>query len=199
MGADYLIVGLGNPGPEYEKSPHNAGFAVARSVRALSGGPHFSSQGRALVSRCRWRGRTLLVVLPQSFMNRSGSVVGPMVAKLGIPLQRLVVCYDDLDLPFGVARMREKGGAGGHHGMESIIAAIGSHDFPRVRVGIGSGVDKDENVDYLLTPLISDRWTLIRDAADRAAHALLDAAGGGWGRAMSAFNRAERLRLEDPE
>jgi peptidyl-tRNA hydrolase, PTH1 family len=190
MDADVLLVGLGNPGEEYHRSPHNAGFEVIDRARALCKGPRFSVRGDAALSECRWRGRAVVLLKPQTYMNRSGEAVELWLRRTGLSLDRLVVCYDDLDLPFGQVRLRASGGAGGHHGMESILEHLGSGDFPRIRVGIKDpAVDKYQNVDYLLSPLLEERWNTLGESAQLAAEAALAAVVSGFTLAMNRFNR----------
>ncbi len=191
MEAEFLFVGLGNPGPEYEDSPHNAGFEAAKKLRALCGGPRFSIKNDALVSSCRWRGHLFLAAMPMTYMNRSGEAVASLLHRLDLPVERLIICYDDLDLPLGLVRLRPHGGAGGHHGMESILEQVGSNRFPRIRIGIKEkDVMKDAVVDYLLAPMMPNKWLLVEQAAERAARAALDAVHFGWHKAMSLHNRA---------
>jgi PTH1 family peptidyl-tRNA hydrolase len=193
MSVEYLVAGLGNPEPRYDRSPHNAGFMVADKVRELCRGPRFSRDGEAEVSVCRWRGRTFLLAKPLTYMNRSGIAVARLARRESLPAERIVVCYDDLDLPFGQVRLRLSGGAGGHHGMESILAELGTGDFPRVRLGIQEqAVEKDEQVDYLLSPLDPGRQALLEASADRAARAVLDAVAQGFLLAMNRHNRREK-------
>lgn len=189
MGADYLLAGLGNPGAEYAHSPHNAGFEVADRVRAACGGPRFSLRGQAALSLCRWRAASVLLVKPLTFMNQSGVEVARYVRRESLPLDRLIVCYDDLDLPLGQVRLRASGGAGGHHGMESILQHLGSGDFPRVRIGIKDPeVAKSEHVDYLLNPISEEKRPFLEDAYECAARAILDAVHFGFMKAMSLHN-----------
>jgi PTH1 family peptidyl-tRNA hydrolase len=199
MDADFLLVGLGNPGGEYVQSPHNAGFEVADRVRAVCRGPRFCVKGNALLSACRWRGNSVLVLKPQTYMNLSGTEVAKWVSRVRLDLERLVVCYDDLDLPLGQVRMRPSGGAGGHHGMESILGHLGSGDFPRIRVGIKDpGISKEGHVDYLLSPLTEERWAVFEKATELAARAFLDAVHFGWHKAMSLHNRRNTPSGEEP-
>ncbi len=194
MDADYLLVGLGNPGDQYVRSPHNAGFEVADKARALCRGPRFAVKGDAAVAQCRWRGRSVVLLKPLTYMNRSGVEVERWLRKTGLPQDRLVVCFDDLDLPFGLVRLRPSGGAGGHHGMESVLEHLGSGEFPRIRMGIKRPeVQKDENVDYLLSPLPDELWAELERAAERAARAALDAVAHGWQAAMNRHNRKKEL------
>lgn len=200
MDVDYLLVGLGNPGGEYVRSPHNAGFEVAEKVRAACRGPRFSVKGGSLLSASRWRGQTILLLKPQTYMNLSGTEVAKWVARERVPLERLIVCYDDLDLPLGQVRMRPSGGAGGHHGMESILSHLGTGDFPRVRLGIRDpDVSKEQHVDYLLSPLSEERWAILDEAVELAARAVLDAVHFGWHKAMSLHNRRSGAQEEGPK
>ena len=124
-------------------------------------------------------------------MNCSGEVVIHWLRKLGLPPARMVVIYDDLDLPFGALRLKPSGGAGGHHGMESIIERLGG-DFPRVRIGIADQtIPKARQVDYLLSPLALDRWDVLAAAAALAAEAVRESLSSGWAKAMSLYNRSE--------
>lgn len=189
MDADFLFAGLGNPGPEYARSPHNAGFEVAEKVRAACRGPRFVSRGQAEISLCRWRGRSLFLLKPMTYMNLCGPEVARWMRRESLPPGRLVACYDDLDLPLGQVRLRLSGGAGGHHGMESILQHLGGGDFPRVRVGIRDpAVAKSEHVDYLLNPLDEERWQVFERACESAAAAFLDAVHFGFPKAMSLHN-----------
>jgi PTH1 family peptidyl-tRNA hydrolase len=138
-----LVVGLGNPGPEYDRTRHNVGFAVldqlARHEGLLFGSPReltgYTGPGSF---RCaRSHDPDALLVKPETFMNRSGDVVGPLLAWSGCGPEDLLVVYDDMDLPFGRLRIRPFGGAGGHNGMRSIQETLGTDRFPRLRVGIG--------------------------------------------------------------
>ena len=196
MALDFLVAGLGNPGEEYHRSPHNAGFEVVERARALCKGPRFAVRGDAALSQCRWRGHGFLLLKPLTYMNRSGVEVERWLRKSGLPADRLIVCFDDLDLPFGQVRLRPSGGAGGHHGMESILEHLGTDRFARIRVGIKvPDVAKEENVDYLLTPLSEERWEAMGEAAEMAAKALLDAVARGFTAAMNRHNR----RRERPD
>jgi len=132
----YLIVGLGNPGRKYRGNRHNIGFmAVDRLAQAhgIQGG---KVQNKAIVADGRIAQKPVILAKPQTWMNASGDAVGPLANYYQIPNENILVIYDDLDLPFGAIRLREKGGAGGHNGMKSLINHLGQ-DFPRMRLGIG--------------------------------------------------------------
>lgn len=198
MAISHIVVGLGNPGAEYLRSPHNAGFDAVSGLRALLKAPKFSKDGDALVSLKAVRGEGVLIALPQTYMNRSGEAVSRLLRKHGLPASGLIVCYDDLDLPFGAVRLRPHGGAGGHHGMESIIGETGTTMFPRVRIGVrDEDVGRDGTVDYLLTPLPEERYEELRASAGKAAEAARDALFIGWHKAMNLHNKKEAITGEE--
>jgi PTH1 family peptidyl-tRNA hydrolase len=151
---DWLIVGLGNPGPEYRGSPHNIGFEVAERLRARweLGAP--KQRYRGLISDGRiGPGRPrVAILLPQTYMNEAGRSVGPARGELQTPLDRVLVIHDEIDLPFGEIRPRLGGGLAGHNGLKSIKQALGSADFQRVRVGVGRPptTDPDKVAAYVL-------------------------------------------------
>ena len=136
---DWLIAGLGNPGPRYERSPHNVGFQVARELvrRWELGKPKKKYAGLFSDGRTGPGGPRVGVLLPQTYMNESGSSVGPARGALGVPLGRVVVVHDEIDLPFGRVEARLGGGLAGHNGLKSLKAGLGSADFRRIRVGVG--------------------------------------------------------------
>jgi PTH1 family peptidyl-tRNA hydrolase len=183
-----LIVGLGNPGARYAASRHNAGFqtldALARAHRL-----HFARQKfHAHLADGTIGNSRVILAKPQTFMNLSGESVAKLVAFYQIPLPDLLVVYDDLDLPLGKIRLRPRGSAGGHHGMESIIARLGNRsDFPRLRVGIGRPDDR-EDVDHVLGNFTADEKERMHETYARAAAAIETWLREGIEKAMSAFN-----------
>ena len=147
----WLIAGLGNPGPEYEDTRHNLGF-MALDVLAARWGISFSRQrGKADLGRGRIRGEEVLLAKPLRYMNRSGTVLGPLVRAEGLEVAKVLVLVDDMDLPLGTLRFRNSGGSAGHRGMDSVIRGLDSEDFPRIRLGIGRPAGGDENVSYVLS------------------------------------------------
>lgn len=165
-------MGLGNPGPEYRDTRHNVGQRVvdrlARTLRA-----RFARRGAHLAATARWRGETVHLLKPQSFMN----VVGPATARLCRALRLgpadLIVVFDDLDLPLGTVRVRMKGSAGGHNGVRSLLDALGTMEVRRVKVGIGRpalpGGAREEIVDHVLSPFLPEESDLVDAACARAA------------------------------
>lgn len=189
----HLIVGLGNPGPEFAGTRHNVGWMCLERLARRVGVSFDRYQFRAQLAFWADDGRKVALAKPLTFMNRSGEAVGPLVRFYKVSLDRLMVVYDDLDLPPGRIRIRPKGGAGGHHGMESIIEKLGSSDFPRLRVGIGRppgprAYDPEVVARYVLTSFSAAERPLIDAALDRAVEALIVWVREGIEAAMNRFN-----------
>jgi PTH1 family peptidyl-tRNA hydrolase len=183
-----LIVGLGNPGDEYAGTRHNAGFEVVE--RLLKRLPGTFEESSTCGSRCfsgRFRGRTLFVQMPQTFMNLSGRAVAGLARRQEIAPEEILVVYDDLDLPVGRIRIRTGGAAGGHHGVESVIEELGSAEFVRLRVGIG-GAKQGGTIDYVLSRMTEEMRPVYEEALDVASEAALAVAASGAAGAMNKFN-----------
>jgi PTH1 family peptidyl-tRNA hydrolase len=149
--ADYLVVGLGNPGAEYERSRHNVGFEVIDRLIAAHGGRLRRTKMRALADEVRVGDRRVALAAPQTFMNESGQAVGPLVRRYGIDdLARLIVVHDELDLPVGRVKVKLGGGLAGHNGLKSIKAHLDSDAFVRVRIGVGKPPSKEAGADHVL-------------------------------------------------
>ncbi len=173
--ADWLIVGLGNPGAEYERTRHNVGFEVARklSERWELPKPKVKYAGLLTEGRAGAGGPRVAVLMPQIYMNEAGRSVGPARGAFKLPLERVLVVHDEIDLPFGEIRARLGGGLAGHNGLKSIKASLGSGDFARVRVGVGRPptTDPDRVAAYVLSRFREPREEveqLIETAADTA-------------------------------
>lgn len=149
----YLICGLGNIGDEYANTRHNIGFIIADAL-AQEAEATFKSDRLASVTKIKYRGKTLVVIKPSTYMNLSGKAVRYWMDKENIPAERILVITDDIALPTGTLRMRKKGGDGGHNGLESIITTLGTQAFPRLRVGIGNDFARGYQSDYVL-----GKWT----------------------------------------
>lgn len=158
-----LIVGLGNPGPEYAETRHNAGFQFLDRLARKHGLKFSALKFKALIAEGEIRGCQVILAKPLTFMNLSGQAVKPLVKSCGIELVDLLVVYDDMDLPLGAVRFRPGGGAGGHKGMLSVIEALGNRHFPRLRFGIGRPSHGDP-MDYVLSEFSEDE----RAAMERA-------------------------------
>lgn len=149
----HLIVGLGNPGPEYNNHRHNAGFMVAEEFRLRHGLPPLRERFHGLVSEGEIEGKRVVLLLPLTFMNLSGRAVAEAARHYGVPVERILVIHDDVELPFGQARLKEGQGLGGHNGLRSLEQTLGSRDFWRVRVGIGRPQREGQPlVDHVLAP-----------------------------------------------
>jgi PTH1 family peptidyl-tRNA hydrolase len=172
-----LIVGLGNPGPEYQGSRHNLGHRVVeRLAERLDA--RFRLRGPAHVAEAVWGGAPLHLAKLVSFMNISGPPLARLLRLLDVDPRRLVVVYDDLDLPFGKVRTRLKGRHGGHHGIESILVTLGTQEVRRVKIGVGRPETRDEIVDWVLTPFSVEEQAALPAVVERAADAALALAGG---------------------
>jgi PTH1 family peptidyl-tRNA hydrolase len=132
----WLIVGLGNPGPEYSHNRHNVGYWVVNRLARLND-ITIKAKSLATIGSGEVRGVEVVLLKPRTYMNLSGNAVGPAMKQNGISPQHVVIIYDELDLPMGRIRIKANGGSGGHNGIKSIIGAVGSSDFPRIRIGIG--------------------------------------------------------------
>lgn len=184
-----LIVGLGNPGPEYAGTRHNAGFMVID--RLLAGFPAGRFEERHTASSSVWagkfRGRALLLQKPLTFMNLSGQAVALLARRSGIQPESILVISDDLDLPVGRLRLRNGGADGGHNGLKSIIAELGSSSFRRLRIGIGRP-KPGETVDYVLSKFEGEEERRFETSLAAAAEAVRTVLTGGMARAMNRFN-----------
>ncbi len=197
--ADWLVVGLGNPGPAYELTNHNLGFLV---VDRLAESNHIRisrKESMALVGQGKIGGASVALAKPQTFMNVSGPSVKSLMAKLEVAPERLIVVYDDLDLPWTGVRLRPSGSAGGHHGVESVIKSIGSTDFPRVRLGITPGEEKPRNgKEFVLEKFSKAQMQDLDELLDHASRAVESIIAEGVEKSMTKFNRRARgLTLEE--
>ena len=189
-----LIVGLGNPGKTYAHNRHNAGFRCLNYFARLHSIHFDHRQCRAKVGLAEVRGEKVLLAKPRAFVNLSGNPVACLVRKHGIPLSDLLVIYDDLDLPLGKIRLRQSGSSGGHKGMNSIISALGSEDFPRIRVGIGrpqaeeQSVTEDAIVNYVLSDFSPQEEATIKPVIATVSEAIDFFITEGIEAAMSKFN-----------
>ena len=190
-----LIVGLGNPGKAYARNRHNIGFQCLNYYARLHSIRFDRRQCRARVGIGEASGEKLLLAKPMTFVNLSGDSVACLMRKHRIPLSNLLVIYDDLDLPLGKIRLRQSGGSGGHKGMNSIIFALGSEDFPRIRVGIGRpqvegkpSNDEEVIVNYVLSDFSPQEEAIIEPVIARVAEAIDCFLTRGIEAAMNRFN-----------
>jgi PTH1 family peptidyl-tRNA hydrolase len=188
------VVGLGNPGREYVDTPHNAGFAVVDLLASRwDASLRRSWRVRARTGGCMHAGEKVLLVEPQTFMNRSGEAVSWVLRYNKLGAEDLIVVVDDADLPAGRVRIRAKGTSGGHNGLESVIGAVGTRDFVRVRVGIGRGEGKGRGlIGHVLSPLRGEGAELLGRGIETAADAVQCLIENGVDRAMNEFNGSMR-------
>lgn len=185
----YLVVGLGNPGDEYAKTRHNAGFMAVDSL-AESLKTTFSTDRYGDVARARLRGHELVLLKPNTFMNESGKAVRYWLSQLKGELQTLLVIVDDLALPAGSLRLRAKGSAGSHNGLKDIEQKLQSSDYARLRIGIGDNYRRGEQVKYVLEPLSADALAEITSCFPTMRQAVELFVLQGVERAMNTVNRA---------
>jgi peptidyl-tRNA hydrolase, PTH1 family len=186
-----LVVGLGNPGAEYQHSPHNMGFAVVDRLAERHDASLDRERGKALYARLDLPGETVWLLKPQTYMNLSGAAVREWFRKQGAGPEDLIVVADELDLPWGVIHLRQRGGSAGHHGLESIMDAIGTREFIRVRIGVAPEETVEDPVGYLLRPMRRQQREQMDKIVDRAADATEMILKDGIAKAMNRFNRRE--------
>lgn len=185
-----MVVGLGNPGPRYKLTRHNAGFMAVDLLADEMAIAYKPDKHRALVGKGNVAGREVLLVKPLTYMNNSGEAVAPLARWYGVIPEELIVVHDDLDLSPGMMRIRAKGSSGGHRGLQSIISALGTTAVPRLKIGIGRPPVGQDVIEYVLQPFSRDEWLLMVPALRRAAAALrFLLEGGTLEEAMNLFNR----------
>jgi PTH1 family peptidyl-tRNA hydrolase len=184
----YLIVGLGNPGREYRVSRHNAGFLVVDRLAHEMGQAFTRRQADALYVTGRLEDRPVVLAKPQRYMNLSGGPVASLVRFHEIPPERLLIVFDELDLPLGTLRLRPEGGTSGHRGMASIVEALGTQAFPRLRFGIGRPPGQRQAVNYVLQTFSRDEEELAEATLERAAEAVKTFLREGIVAAMNRYN-----------
>lgn len=189
-GASWIVVFLGNPGREYDNTRHNAGFLTAEAMEKLCGVKINKFKFRALTALADCGGQKVLLLKPQTFMNLSGRAVSEAARFYKIPPERVIVISDEISLPLGRIRVRPSGSAGGHNGLKDIIAALGTEDFPRIRLGVGAPPHEDYDMrDWVLGRFTGQDADTIADAAERAAKAALCYIAEGPDKAMNLYNQ----------
>ncbi len=184
----YLIVGLGNIGPQYELTRHNIGFLVLDRLASQQKAPAFSSDRLAFVTEFRYKNAVLVLVKPTTFMNLSGKAVSHWLNTHKIPKENLMVITDDLSLPYGSLRIKSKGSNGGHNGLGNIQEVLGTTEYPRMRFGVGRNFSKGKQVDYVLSNFTADENAELLLHIDKACEAVLSFCTAGLERTMNFFN-----------
>ena len=206
-GGPFLVVGLGNLGLQYIWTPHNAGFMAIDRIAQQEGVVVQNRRCRATTATCRMAGREVVLAKPETYMNLSGLAVAALVRELEIdPARDLLVIYDELDLALGTFKIRERGSAAGHNGARSVIGALGSQEWLRLRIGVGPNLPpeaiaavggKRPGKDYLLSPMRKADLTVLDEVLDRVATATRRILELGPAAAMNEFNRKDRE--QEPE
>ena len=184
----FLIVGLGNPGREYQGNRHNVGFMTVDQVCKRLGVSFTRMEMKALIAKGEHLGRRVILAKPQTYMNLSGQAAGALAKYYKVPLTQLLVAYDDVDLPLGTLRLRPGGGSAGQKGMTSIIERLGTQDFPRLRIGIDRPPGRMPTPDYVLQDFSQGELKILAPTLERAADAALLFVEEGLEAAMNKYN-----------
>ena len=188
-GCDWMIVGLGNPGKDYEKTRHNVGFRSTDLLAGLLKTKIDRLKFQALTRMVNYNGMKVLLVQPQTFMNASGAAVSALASYYKVKPERILVIFDDISLPVGRIRVRKDGSAGGHNGIKSIIQSLGTDQFPRVKVGVGAKPHPDYDLaDWVLSKFSVQEEKSLAPAMENAANAALMVLDQGTEKAASAYN-----------
>ena len=188
-GCDWMIVGLGNPGREYEKTRHNVGFRSVELVAQQTKTSIDRLKFKALTRLVNHNGKKILLVEPQTYMNASGAAVSALATYYKVKPDHILVIFDDVSLPVGRIRVRRDGSAGGHNGIKSIIQSLGTDQFPRVKVGVGAKPHPDYDLaDWVLSKFSAQEETALAPALENAAAAALMVLEQGVEKAASAYN-----------
>ena len=186
---NWLIVGLGNPGKEYEKTRHNCGFRAIDILAQKLGCKVDKAKFQGLYGQANYGGRKLLLLKPMTYMNLSGRSVLQLSAYFHVPPQRIIVMFDDISLEPGRLRVRADGSAGGHNGIKSIISEVGSQDFPRVKIGVGCKAHPEQDLaDHVLSTFSALEEKALQPALERAADAALSIIDKGVPETANRFN-----------
>jgi PTH1 family peptidyl-tRNA hydrolase len=184
----WLVVGLGNPGENYRGTRHNVGFRVVEAL-VLRHKVKLKEKDEAIFGSYPLEDREVFLFFPQTFMNESGRAVAPFARYRNIPLDKILVVSDDLDLPAGKIRLRTSGGSGGHHGLDSIIAHLQSHDFPRLRIGVSKPPSPEQGADHVLASFTPEEKPRIEQAIERSRDGIETFILKGPETAMNELNR----------
>jgi peptidyl-tRNA hydrolase, PTH1 family len=194
----WLIIGLGNPGAEYGRTYHNAGFRVLERIAASENIQINDRCGPALISAKTTLGaQSAVLVLPQTYMNNSGAAISPLFERFEATIQDVIIIYDDVALPLGKIRIRQKGSAGGHNGIKSIISALGSDEFLRVRVGIRPDRDLGDVRDFVLSSVTQEDQALLDQVEEVAERAIETLIASGIEKTMADYNGIDLRKDKD--
>jgi peptidyl-tRNA hydrolase, PTH1 family len=183
----YLIAGLGNIGPEYELTRHNAGFLILDQLADMHK-TDFTTERLAMYTEIKHKGRSIHLIKPTTYMNLSGKAIAYWMQELKVAKENLLVVVDEIALPFGSLRMRGKGSAAGHNGLKNIELTLNGQDYPRLRVGVGDNYAKGRQVDYVLSNFSKEEFKQLPDVFARANEMILSFCTVGLDRTMSQYN-----------
>ena len=192
----YVIIGLGNPGKEYENTRHNMGY---KAIDVLSYDENIEIRKKkfhSLIGQGKIAGKKVVLVKPETYMNRSGIAARETAMWYDVPSQNVVVIYDDIDLPIGAIRIRKSGGAGTHNGMKSVLSELGTRDFIRIRIGVGAAEANEDLIDRVIGKVPKEEQALLEKAAREAAVAAKDIIEIGVDNAMNRHNHTEKKAKE---
>jgi peptidyl-tRNA hydrolase, PTH1 family len=195
----FLVVGLGNPGAEYENTPHNIGFMVLDALAAAHGIRVTRKENTALVGLGAVAGKPVVLAKPQTYMNVSGVSVKGLLGRYNLTPAQLILVYDELDLPWNSMRIKPRGSAAGHNGVKSVIALTGTNEFPRVRLGIHPGPNSRGGTEYLLSPFKRGQQKEVEDMVSRGREAVESIIAEGVEKSMTIFNRRAQGLNEEEE
>lgn len=184
----YLIIGLGNPGKEYENTRHNMGFKALDVLASDTGIEIKKSKFQSLLGKGKINGEKVILCKPQTYMNLSGNAARECAMYYDVPRENVIVIYDDLDLPIESIRIRKAGGPGTHNGMKSVVQQLGITDFPRIRIGIGAAKEDEDVIDRVIGKVPKSEQAMLDEAAKKAAEAALDIIRIGIDNAMNKHN-----------
>ncbi len=193
-----MIVGLGNPGPRYAATRHNIGFMVVDELARKHGLRFSSKQGNAEIARGDIAGEKVILAKPQTFMNNSGTSVRALASYYKVPNEKVLIIYDDIALPVGTIRIREKGSSAGHNGVKSVISHMGTEAIPRIRVGVDRPADpRHSQIDWVLGRFMKEEQPLVEETIKRATEAVEAVFKIGIERAMNTYNTGPATNGKD--
>jgi len=184
----YLIAGLGNPGARYRQTRHNFGFMVMDTLANKLDAPFRRLQHKAMISKAHRKDKMIILAKPRTFMNNSGQSIGALARFYKVPLQNILICFDDADLDFEIIRLRQEGGSSGQKGMASIINSLGSQKIPRMRLGLGRPKGQQETSNFVLLPFSKQEVEILPFILNKAASSALMFIDEGITDAMNQFN-----------
>ena len=196
---EFLVAGLGNPGEEYENSPHNLGFRVVDRLAESNAIRVSRKENMALVGLGTIRQKRVALAKPQTYMNLSGPSVKGLLERYGLDPGRLLLVYDELDIPWGSLRIKPKGSAAGPNGIKSVIASLGTNEFPRIRIGIRPDHPVEDGARFVLAPFKRAQKQEVEEAVGRAAEAVESILAEGVEKSMTVFNRRAQGLNEEEE